>query len=310
MRTAQRVAAGPGFSVDAVTCVDEHRSWSEPESCTDHRLVLVRRGRFRRLADGVEADADPALAYVGAPGQEEHFAHPAGGDVCTALSFSPELWHRLAGDVPLRPAVYVDARLDLAHRRVLLAAARGDVRFGVVEELLVLLSRTLSQAAAGGPGTATPASRAHPRRHPGGTRRHPAAAPPSPARLVADAGELIASGHPAAEGLLTTAELLGVSPYRLSRAFTRELGVSLTQYRTRVRVGRALDRLEQGEPSLAALAADLGFSDQAHLTRTIHAQVGHTPAALRRLLATRRHEPGVRRIPPGPAIFLSDRGVP
>jgi AraC-like DNA-binding protein len=82
--------------------------------------------------------------------------------------------------------------------------------------------------------------------------------------------------------------LLGVSPYRLSRAFTRELGVSLTRYRNRMRVARALDRLEQGELRLAALAADLGFADQAHLCRTMREHLGHTPTALRRLLATER----------------------
>lgn len=106
--------------------------------------------------------------------------------------------------------------------------------------------------------------------------------------MIADAArEAIAADHPAAGGLMSLAELLAVSPYQLSRAFTRELGVSLTHYRNRVRVGRALDRLEDGEPSLAGLAADLGFADQAHLTRTIRHHVGHTPTALRRLLAPR-----------------------
>ncbi|HEX4723042.1 MAG TPA: helix-turn-helix domain-containing protein [Pseudonocardiaceae bacterium] len=80
------------------------------------------------------------------------------------------------------------------------------------------------------------------------------------------------------------AELLAVSPYRLSRAFTRELGVSLTAYRNRVRVGRAVTRLTEGGTSLSTLAADLGFADQAHLTRTIRRQLGHTPTSLRRLL--------------------------
>jgi transcriptional regulator GlxA family with amidase domain len=76
-----------------------------------------------------------------------------------------------------------------------------------------------------------------------------------------------------------------VSPYRLSRVFPREIGVSVTRYRNRVRVGRAMERLQQGERSLALLAADLGFADQAHLTRTVREHVGSTPAALRRVLA-------------------------
>ena len=49
-------------------------------------------------------------------------------------------------------------------------------------------------------------------------------------------------------------------------------------------MSRALERLAAGERSLGILAADLGFSDQAHLTRTVRAHVGHTPTALRRLL--------------------------
>lgn len=60
--------------------------------------------------------------------------------------------------------------------------------------------------------------------------------------------------------------------------------MSVTRYRNRIRVARALDRLEHGEDSLAALAADLGFADQAHLCRTVRQHLGCTPTALRRLL--------------------------
>nr|WP_231921066.1 AraC family transcriptional regulator [Micromonospora narathiwatensis] len=42
--------------------------------------------------------------------------------------------------------------------------------------------------------------------------------------------------------------------------------------------------MEEGVDSLAGLAAELGFADQAHLTRTVRAQLGHTPGQLRRLL--------------------------
>jgi transcriptional regulator GlxA family with amidase domain len=104
------------------------------------------------------------------------------------------------------------------------------------------------------------------------------------AALVASARAEILADLPEASGLFTLAELLGVPPYRLSRAFPRTLGVSLTRYRNRVRVGRALDRLERGETSLATLACDLGFADQAHLTRTVREHLGDTPAALRHTL--------------------------
>ncbi|MFI9591585.1 helix-turn-helix transcriptional regulator [Nonomuraea sp. NPDC052265] len=274
MRSSKPLARGKGFTLDLVTCVDDHRGWSRPEVGRAHRMVLVHRGAFRRMADGRPSAVDPTMAYLGAPGEEERFAHPAGGDVCTSLSLSPALWRTLAGDGTrlARPTVYVDARFELAHRRLLAAARAGDPDFALVESLLSLTSATLTQLA----GPATPAAAPSPAPAPAG----------STAALADAAREAISADHPAAAGLLPLAELLAVSPYRLSRAFTRELGVSLTHYRNRVRVSRALDRLESGETGLAALAADLGFADQAHLTRTIRRHVGHTPTALRRLLAS------------------------
>ncbi|GAA3261164.1 helix-turn-helix transcriptional regulator [Nonomuraea helvata] len=295
-----------------MTCVDDHRGWSAPEVGSRHGLVLVRRGMFRRMADGRAAVLDPTMAYLSVPGEEEHFAHPAGGDVCTSVSLSPRLWHKLAGEGPLpaRPTLYVDARLDLAHRRFLVAARGGDPAFELAESLLSLIGAALGQltpapsgggasraATAAATGTGSTEVSARTGRFSGGrvikgrsgrgSGGSPGAVVRTSAAIADAAREAIGADHPAAGGLLSLAELLAVSPYQLSRAFTRELGVSLTHYRNRVRVGRALDRLEDGETSLAGLAADLGFADQAHLTRTIRRHAGQTPTALRRLLAAR-----------------------
>ncbi len=230
----------------------------------EHRLVLVRSGRFRRTSRHGPTDLDPTLGYLSHPGLEERFAHPAGGDVCTSISIAPA-----RGAALCRPAAhayfYVDARVDLAHRRLLVAANTGDPDYALVEQLLDLLAAVpVPEPAA----VATSTSNDRP--------------------LVAQAREVILSAHPAAERLFSLADHLRVSPYRLSRAFTRELGVSLTRYRNRVRVGRAMERLEQGEQSLAGLAADLGFADQAHLTRTVREHLNHTPTALRRILGSVR----------------------
>ena len=255
----------PRFSLTAVTCHNDHTRWSETETPGGFRLVLVRRGRFRRRVAGVTVDLDPTVGYFAAPGEEEQFAHPAGGDVCTSIDLAPQLWRQVAGETnrPVHPAVYVDARLELAHRRLLATADRGDLDYALAEQLLGLVTITAGQVVKG----RTPASGSH-----------------RDSTLVAAARDLITANHPAAEGLISLAELLGVSPYRLSRACTRELGVSLTRYRNRVRVARALDRIEAGEDSLSELAADLGFADQAHLCRTVREHLGHTPTAVRRLL--------------------------
>ncbi|MDH6141565.1 AraC-like DNA-binding protein [Kitasatospora sp. GP30] len=261
MLSASTLAARPEFTVAVVGCRSDHLRWSEPETRDDHRLVLVRRGRFRRRVDGAEADLDPTMAYLGAPGEEERFAHPAGGDLCTSVSFKPAL----LGRPPTAATVYVDARVDLAHRRLVAAAGTGDVDYALTEELLRLVA-----AAAGEPSVQ---SRPRPRSQ------------PADRALAAAAREAITEEAAEAAGLCGLAALLEVSPYRLSRVFSRETGVSLTRYRNRVRVTRAMDRIAEGTPSLADLAAQLGFADQAHLTRTIREHVGHTPTALRRLLA-------------------------
>jgi AraC-like DNA-binding protein len=265
------VARHPDFTVAEVGCGHDGRGWSGLEAPDNYRVVLVRRGRFRRRVAGVPTEVDSTLAYVGTPGEEEYFAHPAGGDVCTLVSLTPVLWRQLAGDSAkvTRPTVYVDPALDLSHRRVLAAARAGDVDYAVTEGLMSLLGRVFTQVRAG----------------PADARAEPTAADRA---VVLAARRAIDDDDPAAGGLFPLAELLGVSPYRLSRAFTRELGVSLTRYRNRVRIGRALDRLEGGEPSLAVLAADLGFADQAHLSRTMTEHLGHPPTALRRLLTPAR----------------------
>ncbi|WP_186763039.1 helix-turn-helix transcriptional regulator [Lentzea tibetensis] len=258
MRSSVDIAAGPGFVISSVTCRDDHARWSEPEAAGSYRVVLVRRGRFRRRSRSGVADVDPTTAYLGVPGEEEVFAHPAGGDVCTAVSVSRALWRSL-GTVAA-PALYVDARLDLAHRRLLAAARAEDHDFALAEQLVRLLGSALAAPV------------------------HPV---PGEYALVGRARSVIHDGHPAAGGLVPLAAHLGVSPYRLSRVFPRVVGVSLTRYRNRVRVGRALDRIEQGEERLTDLAAELGFADQAHLSRTVREHVGETPSALRGALGRR-----------------------
>ncbi|MEU4443548.1 helix-turn-helix domain-containing protein [Actinosynnema sp. NPDC050801] len=259
MLTQTPLVASADFAVDQVTCTGAHARWSEAELGSGHLVVLVRRGRFRRRArDGV-FDAGPGTAYLHAPDEPVRFAHPAGGDVCTAVWVRPALWRSVAGeDRPARTAFYVDAAVELAHRRLV---AGRDVEFGVAEDLVRLVG-----AAVG---------RVSDRPLPGVADR----------AVVAAAREAVLADAPESAGLVPLAESLGVSPYRLSRAFSREVGVSLTRFRNRVRVGRAVERLEAGEVDLAGLAVDLGFADQAHMTRTVREHLGNTPTALRRLLS-------------------------
>jgi AraC-like DNA-binding protein len=66
--------------------------------------------------------------------------------------------------------------------------------------------------------------------------------------------------------------------------FKQRTGTSVSRYRNLIRVREALARLSDGHDDLALLAAELGFADHAHLTRTVGTLTGSTPSALRRAM--------------------------
>jgi transcriptional regulator GlxA family with amidase domain len=231
--------------------------WEEPILAERYSLLLVRSGAFQFRDDGASAIADPTVGWAREPGREVQTGLLPCGDVCTVIAVAPELWRPFAGRV-----VPVDAAMEVAHRLLLRAIRRGDMHYAAAEALCGVLSGHTEPATSAtiGAGTGT----------------------------IDAAREAILTDHPAASGLIPLARHLEVSPFTLSRAFRRHTGQSLTRYRNRIRVSKALHRLEEGERDLAGLAAELGFADQAHLTRTMTAHTGHPPGHLRTLLEPAR----------------------
>lgn len=70
---------------------------------------------------------------------------------------------------------------------------------------------------------------------------------------------------------------MGLNPASISRGFARAYGVSPKRFRLEARTRRALTAIDAWQGSLADLAADQGFADQAHLTRSIAAMTGAPP---------------------------------
>lgn len=71
----------------------------------------------------------------------------------------------------------------------------------------------------------------------------------------------------------------GVSRERLHRVLKQWLGMAPGEYLRAVRLHRAKHMVIQGEPA-AAVAAECGFSDQAHFTRWFKRTFGYTPGDL------------------------------
>jgi AraC-like DNA-binding protein len=211
---------------------------------------------FRILSDGHRQTVDPTLGYLQAPGREHRFAHPAGGDVCTFITVRERLWDAVVG-TETAASVVVDGRVELAHRLLLRTAYDAA---DPVERLVHALTAAV-----------------RPRRPP---------AVPGRADLADRAREAILADDPESVDLVRLARALGVSPSHLSRTFHRHVGMTVSRYRNRARVSRVLVRVEEGETDLAGLASAAGFADQAHLARTVRAEIGHSPGRLRRLFSS------------------------
>ena len=77
------------------------------------------------------------------------------------------------------------------------------------------------------------------------------------------------------------AALEGLSPFHFQRAFKAAHGISAHQMRVALRVAEAKRRLARGEPA-ADVAASVGLTDQAHLTKRFAGMYGVTPARYQR----------------------------
>jgi len=81
---------------------------------------------------------------------------------------------------------------------------------------------------------------------------------------------------------------LGTSVRSLQSRFLRSVGLTAKEYARVRRLQATIIELDKGNDSLAMLAADVGFADQAHATRELQRLTGLTPAKLRNALRAER----------------------
>ena len=109
--------------------------------------------------------------------------------------------------------------------------------------------------------------------------------PSEPARLAAEVAARIAADTGMAR-VDDLAREFAVSVRQLQRLFAEHVGVSPKWVIRRSRLHEAAARIADGEPvDLGALAADLGYADQAHLTRDFAVMVGTPPSQYRKAQA-------------------------
>jgi AraC-like DNA-binding protein len=72
-----------------------------------------------------------------------------------------------------------------------------------------------------------------------------------------------------------------LASWSVSRGFTQVFGVSPEAFRARARTRRALRLLQHTRRPMAYISAELGFSDQAHMARSVALLTGVSPKAWR-----------------------------
>jgi AraC-like DNA-binding protein len=76
-------------------------------------------------------------------------------------------------------------------------------------------------------------------------------------------------------------EANGIAAWTVSRGFGLVFGVSPETFRARIRAHHALNRIHAAQAPLASIAAELGFADQSHMTRSVKQLTGIAPRAWR-----------------------------
>ncbi len=107
-----------------------------------------------------------------------------------------------------------------------------------------------------------------------------------PSRLASRRGSRVSSavqrGFTTGVSLSAMADDVGVHPSHLCRAFHRFRGRSIGDYVVGLRMQLACRRVVETDWPLADVAAEAGFSDQSHMTRTFKRLLGIAPGAYRR----------------------------
>jgi AraC family transcriptional regulator len=84
------------------------------------------------------------------------------------------------------------------------------------------------------------------------------------------------------ESLRELAARVECSPFHLCREFRRLKGETIVDYRHRLRLASALERLSGGGADLSTLAGELGYSSHSHFTQAFGRYYGVTPSEWRK----------------------------
>lgn len=206
----------------------------------------------------VEARAGDLLCF--APGQDHVLLHA-----------SPDLELFSVG---IAPALLADVG----------SPARGDVVLPVRTRLSSAEAALLVPLAAGLADRMAPAREVLALWSPPRSARRVAATSGEPLHELTRRALAVVSRHPELDRT-TVARLGRTCPSEIGRYFRRDVGLTLVDYRTRLRLLRFIEHVDRGDGDLLRAALDAGFGSYSQLHRAFRAALGCGP---RRFFAAER----------------------
>jgi AraC family transcriptional regulator len=266
-------------SISDVRCRPHCRECGGEECSETHQMVFVRAGVFVKRQGRRELVADPNQVLFFNRHEPYRVSHPVGdGDDCTAFTFSLKLLREVielfsphvSGQQPFEFEQTLSGQRNfLLHqrlRRFLLAGEKDNL--AVEEAALHLLAAVIADVYQAR-----------------GVRPRPCRAATAEAHQEqAEATRLLVALRFAEDLTLDDiARSVHCSPFHLARVFRGQSGLSIHQYRHRLRLRATLQRIEAGAIDLTRLALDSGFSSHSHFTDAFHRAFGLSPSACRNL---------------------------
>jgi AraC-like DNA-binding protein len=264
-RRSRPLLDGNVIRLSDVTCWARASAPAEDEVSSSTEVIVPLRGCFEMQRGRERRLADATSVVVFRSGEEHRIGHPtSGGDDCLAFALRPDIAEDVL-DTTASSAI-VEPTVRLRAHRLRAALRRGALDDLEAEDAALDLVRTLARAMPHGSGPM----------------------PSSPRAAVERARVLLASRPAERWRLDRIGREAFVSPAHLARQFRLLTGESISRYLLRLRLALALNRLAAGEPDIAGLAGELGFTHHSHFTARFRATFGITPSAFRASLDTER----------------------
>lgn len=243
---------------------------------TNCAVVFPRTACWIRYSGSTAFAANPSLATIYNPGQEyTREVISAEGDRCEWFGVAPEVAVDIAASYdpnaldhherPFRAlAAPVDRSLYLEQRALFTRLEREVVNTMETEEAIIALASAVIARSRN-----IRSSSKHDKAH----------------RDLAERAKALLCRNPCEQHRLSDVAIeLEVSPFHLCRVFREQTGSTLREFKTDLRVRKALEHLSDPSIDLSRIAFECGFSSHSHFTAAMRSKFGQTPSSLRSMM--------------------------